>query len=36
MNTYNKLNISNNIPTTLEQAYYRYLFNKSYQVQIIS
>ena len=28
--TYNKLNISANIPETYEQAYYRYLYNKYY------
>ena len=31
MNMYNKLSLSNNIPETLEQAYYRYLYNKQYQ-----
>ena len=30
-NLYNKFNLSNNIPETYEQAYYRYLYNKSYQ-----
>ena len=31
MNMYNKLPISNNKPTTLEQAYYRCIYNKNYQ-----
>lgn len=30
-NLYKKFNLSNNIPETYEQAYYRYLYNKSYQ-----
>ena len=31
INTYNKFPISNNKPNTLEQAYYRYIYNKNYQ-----
>jgi asparagine synthase (glutamine-hydrolysing) len=31
MTMYNKLPINNNKPTTLEQAYYRYIYNKNYQ-----
>ena len=30
MNVYNKLYITNNQPITLEQAYYRYIYNKYY------
>tara|TARA_Y100000741_G_scaffold14141_1_gene11178 strand:+ start:6 stop:1682 length:1677 start_codon:yes stop_codon:yes gene_type:complete len=31
INMYNKFPISNNKPTTLEQAYYRFIYNKYYQ-----